>query len=99
MTPAATHASQPAQQGAAAQPLAAVGHRQLAFRLPAARHRDRSEHVPARRRDQRVEPGLRLAGPATRIRRCSDASPSRATDTAACFDVSPASMSLRKWAR
>jgi len=37
--------------------------------------------------------------PETRIRWCNDASPSRATDTAACLEVSPASMSLRKCVR
>ena len=37
--------------------------------------------------------------PMTRIRRCSDSRPARATDTAACFEASPASMSPRKCAR
>jgi hypothetical protein len=36
--------------------------------------------------------------PMTRIRWCSDASPSRATDTAACLEASAASTSPRKWA-
>ena len=35
----------------------------------------------------------------TRIRPCSDASPSLATDIAACLETSPASISLRKCAR
>jgi len=35
----------------------------------------------------------------TRIRPCSDASPSLATVTAACLEVRPASMSLRKCVR
>ncbi len=39
------------------------------------------------------------SGPMTRIRWCSDARPSRATDTAACLDASPASISLRKCVR
>jgi hypothetical protein len=52
-----------AQQGAPGQPLAPVGDRELAFRRSAARHRDRGQLVPGRRRDQRAEPGLRLARP------------------------------------
>ena len=35
----------------------------------------------------------------TRIRPCSDASPSLATDIAACLEVSPASISVRKCPR
>ena len=52
-----------AQQGATAQPLTAVRHRQLAIRRPAAGHLDRGQLMPGRRRDQGAEPGLRLAVP------------------------------------
>jgi hypothetical protein len=52
-----------AQQGIAGQPLTAEGHRQLAFRRPAACHRNRGQLVPGRCRQQGAEAGFRLAVP------------------------------------
>jgi hypothetical protein len=48
------------QQGTAAQLLTAVGHGHLAFRHPAAGHRDRGQPVPRGCRDHRAECGLRV---------------------------------------
>ena len=97
--PVAHPGIQPAHQGVAAQALAAVRQRQFGFRLCRTWHAERGEGGFRGRRQQGVSADSSPSGPLTRIRACSEPTPSRATDSAASFDASPASTRRRKWTR